>query len=876
SVIIQEDGSKKEYEVVGRFPLVDPWWKVCVKAIKMGSKYFVQEYPFYSLRTDIEENNRQIFSLFLKECGVPDCLKENFFTWLPTDTVLSFRNLVEKLEQFQVSHVKPGRSRSKTNDYDIFYYVSKSFAGKVVLVALTFPVILEFLPILLPRHFCCLLDMVSWQRKAEESNGADGEEADFQDEMLTKLDKILKNEPWKLGFSRKIVYKELKLSYCEATWAAFRQCDRLLWKIPELQKNALILYDKLKKQCREMGHTYEDQDELACFVSKDMSIEHVWQSLKFLKDQEIVIREKKLVFLRHLYNSEKDIAMYIGRLLSNHTWKLDADVRKILNISETSRETVDSKITITQAHEMEHLKENNPDNQNGENHFLEKEVGSVSDTQIKREIDSDQVMAVEKICSNPVTIISGKGGCGKSTVVSCLFRHLKQMEKEVEAASKDFEEDLDASDEWNTLGHHWESENTYDKKLLNVLFTAPTGRAASLLSEKTKLPAYTLHQIICSFKSWRQSERAQPWKFSTVTVLIVDEGSLVSVHILSLILKLLCEHAQLAKLIILGDTRQLPSIDPGNMLADVFEGLKPRGFSVELRTNHRAESQLIVDNASRISHRQLPEFDEVLQVSAWNGEMTVPSPEKKFILIALPAGGNCDSMCVQAICDLQTAIKTLLKKGPGLEDAEQSQFIAFRRQDCNLINELCCQHYSNHLTRDHKKRLSFQIGDKISCMRNTYLKDLLPGCGFGEGSNGHGETTITAGAAEDDRRLCNGDIFFITGDVEIDKQRLLTISSTCGSTFTVKYKALKKLCHIKHAWARTIHTFQGSEEKTVVYVVGHPGRQHWQHVYTAVTRGRCRVYVVAEELHLRRAVTNKNMPRKTRLQRFLREVIAET
>lgn len=70
--------------------------------------------------------------------------------------------------------------------------------------------------------------------------------------------------------------------------------------------------------------------------------------------------------------------------------------------------------------------------------------------------------------------------------------------------------------------------------------------------------------------------------------------------------------------------------------------------------------------------------------------------------------------------------------------------------------------------------------------------------------------------------------------------------------------------------------FQGSEEKTVVYVVGNPGRQHWQHVYTAVTRGRCRVYIIAEELHLRRAVTNKNMPRKTRLQRFLREAITET
>ncbi|NWU65228.1 HELB helicase, partial [Pterocles burchelli] len=871
AVVIQEDHSKKEYEVVGRFPLVDPWWRVNVKAKKIGSKYFVQGYPSYFLRTDIEENNRQVFSLFLKECAVPEDFKEKFFTWLPMESVLSFRNLEEKLNQFQVSRLQTGRKQGDSKDYDVFYYVLKSLAGKAVLVALTYPMILEFLPILLPRHFCCLLNMVCWQRKTEENNGTDGEEVHFQDKMLIKLDEILKNEPWKLGFSR-ITYRELNLSYCEATWAAFSQCDHLLWKIPDLQKNALILYNQLKKRCREIGHTYEDQDELARFVSKDMSIEHAWQSLEFLKDQNVVIREKKLVFLPHLYKSEKDIAVYIGDLLSNSSWQLDVDVRKILGISEASREMVDNNINVTQAHEMEHLKENSQNNHNCDSHYPEKEVGSMSGTQSKAEVDLDQVNALEKICSNPVTIISGKGGCGKSTIVSCLFRHLKQMEKEVEAASKDFEEDLDASEEWNTFDHHWESENMYTKKILNVLFTAPTGRAASLLSEKTKLPAYTLHQVIYSFKSWKQSAQVQPWKFSTVTVLIVDEGSLVSVHILSLVLKLLCEHAQLAKLIILGDTRQLPSIEPGNMLPDIFEGLKSRGFSVELRTNHRAESQLIVDNASRISHRKLPEFDEVLKVPGWNEEMTMPSPEKKFILIALPVGGGCDN--------LQTAINTLLKKGPGLQDAKQSQFIAFRRQDCDLINELCCQHYSNHLTRDGKNRLLFQINDKISCMRNTYLKDVLPDCGFREDPNHHecknGETTLATETAEEGKRLCNGDIFFITGDAEVDKQRLLTISSTYGSTFTVRYKALKKLCRIKHAWARTIHTFQGSEEKTVVYVVGNPGRQHWQHVYTAVTRGRCRVYVIAEEMHLRRAVMNRSVPRKTRLQRFLREAITET
>ncbi|NXX91958.1 HELB helicase, partial [Centropus bengalensis] len=872
AVVIQEEHSKKEYEVVGRFPLIGPWWRVYVKAKKMGLKYFVQGYPSYFLRTDIEENSRQVFSLFLKECGVPDDFKEKFFAWLPMDSMLNFGNLEEKLNQFQVSHLKTGNKQRDTKDCDIFYYISKSFAGKAVLVALTFPMILEFLPILLPRHFCYLLDKVRWQRRSEENNGTNGEEVCLQDEMLTKLDEILKNEPWKLGFSR-MTYRELNLSYCEATWAAFCQCEHLLQKIPDLQKNALLLYDQLKKQCRQMGHTYEDQDELARFVSKDMSIEHAWQSLEFLKDHHVVIKEKKLVFLPHLHKSEKDIARYVGDLLSNHPWQLNVDVRKILNGSETSREMVDNKDNNgTQACEMQHLKESGLDNHNGENEFPEKEVGSASGTQSKAEADLDQLTAVEKMCSNPVTIISGKGGCGKSTIVSCLFRHLKQMEKEVEAASKDFEEDLDASEEWNTFGDHLESEDVGTQKILNVLFTAPTGRAASLLSEKTKLPAYTLHQIIYSFRSWRQSERIEPWKFSTVTILIVDEGSLVSVHILSLVLRLLCEHAQLAKLIILGDTRQLPSIDPGNMLADMFEGLKSRGFSVELRTNHRAESQLIVDNASRISQRKYPEFDEVLEVPDWNEEMRMPSPEKKFVLIDLPPGRGCHG--------LQKAIKTLLKKGPGLQDAKQSQFIAFRRQDCDLINELCCQHYSNHAIRDHKNRLLFQTDDKISCTRNTYLKDLLPDHVFREDPFHHeckrGERPLSTEPAEEGKRLCNGDIFFITGDVEIDKERLLTISSTYGSAYTVRYKALKKLCHIKHAWARTIHTFQGSEEKTVVYVVGNAGRQHWQHVYTAVTRGRCRVYVIAEVMHLKRAITSKNMPRKTRLQRFLREAIAGT
>lgn len=72
----------------------------------------------------------------------------------------------------------------------------------------------------------------------------------------------------------------------------------------------------------------------------------------------------------------------------------------------------------------------------------------------------------------------------------------------------------------------------------------------------------------------------------------------------------------------------------------------------------------------------------------------------------------------------------------------------------------------------------------------------------------------------------------------------------------------------------TVFASQGSEENTVVYVVGKAGRQHWQHVYTAVTRGRSRVYVIAQESELRRAIWKRSFPRKTRLKHFLQKKLS--
>ncbi|CAO2582211.1 DNA helicase B [Lemmus lemmus] len=682
----------------------------------------------------------------------------------------------------------------------------------------------------------------------------------------------------------------MKLLSCEASWTAFSQCPSLLQLMTTLQKNALVIYSKLKQTCREDGHTCVEVKDLTSAVSEYMPFQEACDSLEFMRNLNVVTYEKDRVFLSELYQAEQDIASSICELMNRPPWRLQVDVKHVLALICNGKPKDSESIEAMEGGEpeeagLEQSESISPQNsgdcvRNDDGHEMNVEINDVP-------LDQDQVAALEMICANAVTVLSGKGGCGKTTIVSHLFKHVEQLEeKEVLQACKDFEEDRDASEEW--LAFPKQSPAAEDKAV-EVLLTAPTGKAAGLLRQKTDLPAYTLYQVNYSFYFWKKLKGDKAWKFSTVRVLVVDEGSLVSVGIFRSVLKLLCEHAKLSKLIILGDIRQLPSIEPGNMLQDVFETLRSRGCAIELKTNHRTESQLIVDNATRISRRQFPEFDAELNISD-NPTLPISIQDKTFIFVRLPEeAGNSQAPKGEHRANLYSAIKALLQ-GKDFENAKASQFIAFRRQDCDLINDCCAKHYTDHLIRDHKKKLIFSVDDKICCTRNAYLADLIPD--KEQKANGKGSDAAPSDAAssgdppsnfeimqdfENDIRLCNGEIFFITGDktdVTFQAKRLLTISNEAGLEVTVDFNKLMRHCQIRHAWARTVHTFQGSEENTVAYVLGKAGRQHWQHVYTAVTRGRSRVYVIAQESELKSAIRKRSFPRKTRLKHFLQKQLS--
>ena len=295
----------------------------------------------------------------------------------------------------------------------------------------------------------------------------------------------------------------------------------------------------------------------------------------------------------------------------------------------------------------------------------------------KIKVDPDQTAAVKKIVENGVTVMSGKGGCGKTEVVSTIFMDPPKPEKEdfpeiddtdctemvgMENQNSDVKSDsthnsvekevTDVKPEFNDTVKEMEpvascsktkplmlsplrrnvqfvtppsspfkasgdgfatptknearNENDQtpskspgkaknDEPAPDILMTAPTGKAANLLGKRTGVKAYTMHQVIYSYFGWKkmlkqlemENKPKTEWQFSDVEVWVVDECSLVSVRPFSTLLGMLQDNAQLQKMVLLGDIHQLPSVEPGNFLEDVYKALDKYGLAIKLTKNYR-------------------------------------------------------------------------------------------------------------------------------------------------------------------------------------------------------------------------------------------------------------------------------------------------
>ena len=366
---------------------------------------------------------------------------------------------------------------------------------------------------------------------------------------------------------------------------------------------------------------------------------------------------------------------------------------------------------------------------------------------------------------------------------------------------------------------------------LDVVLTAPTGRAAQRMSEITGKEAKTIHRLPEAERTGEERMRfarnaRNPIEADAV---IVDELSMVDTILFSALLDALPIGC---RLVMVGDSDQLPPVGAGNVLHDLIQSeLLP---VVELNEVFRqAMESLIVTNAHRVVVGEMPELHRV---------------DKDFFHMERSSGLQTAKDIVDLYCNR-------LPKAYGYNAIKDIEVLCpSRKGDTGTMN-------LNHLLQDainppakgkgewKLQNRVFREGDKVMQIKNDY--NLLWTKGKEEGSG-----------------IFNGDIGILT---KVDRVRGILTIDFDGRTAVYPPENLKNL---ELAYAVTVHKSQGSEfEAVIMPVIDIPPQLCYRNLfYTAVTRARTRMITIGREQQIAAMVANdKKIRRFSALSYFLEE-----
>jgi exodeoxyribonuclease V alpha subunit len=352
---------------------------------------------------------------------------------------------------------------------------------------------------------------------------------------------------------------------------------------------------------------------------------------------------------------------------------------------------------------------------------------------------------------------------------------------------------------------------------MKVALAAPTGRAAKRLSESTSREAKTIHRLL--EMGYDPSGKAvfgrNEHELLEHGVIIVDEASMIDVFIMEALLLAIKPGA---RIVIIGDADQLPSVGAGNVLRDIIES----GRFATVRLNEifrQAQQSLIIMNAHRINTGEMPALDvkdNDFFFMKREGEYSIARTIVELCQTRLPRKyGDMARYGTQVTCPSR-------KGESGTENLNLLLQAALNPPDVRL--------------REYKFReVVFREGDKVMQTRNNY--DL----GWTRESDG-----------KEGSGVFNGDIGIIEEINFPDKSMMILFDDrrVCYD-FTI-------LEDIEHAYAVTVHKSQGSEYPIVIIPVGNSPQMLLTRnlLYTAVTRAQNMVILVGQEAVVERMVEN--------------------
>lgn len=369
-----------------------------------------------------------------------------------------------------------------------------------------------------------------------------------------------------------------------------------------------------------------------------------------------------------------------------------------------------------------------------------------------------------------------------------------------------------------------------------VFLAAPTGRAAKRMSEVTGEEAKTIHRMLQV--DWDENDspvftrnEGNPLECDTV---VIDELSMVDVNVFEGVLHALPLGC---RLILVGDSDQLPSVGPGNVLGDLIASeLFP---TVQLREIFRQSMEsLIVTNAHRIVEGQMPELSVKTNdffFMPYNDPVILSETVKDLCCRRLPnTYGYSPVADIQVLC-------------PG------------RKGELGTMNlNKVLREAINPPSQDKKQHelygTVFREGDKVMQIKNDYN---LP-WSKDDGSMGEG--------------VFNGDMGVITG---IDKAG--GIMKVRMDDRDVSYDFDKAASELEHAYAVTVHKSQGNEFSAVIIPLYScaPQLAYRNLLYTGVTRAKNLLILIGRRQTIQNMVANDRKTRRyTGLQTFLLDEVS--
>ena len=388
----------------------------------------------------------------------------------------------------------------------------------------------------------------------------------------------------------------------------------------------------------------------------------------------------------------------------------------------------------------------------------------------KLALAQSQMVAVRIALASKMLVITGGPGVGKTTLVNSILKILLA-------------------------------------KSITIALCAPTGRAAKRLSESTGLEAKTIHRLLETDPRTGRFRRDEEAPLDC-DLLVVDETSMVDVPLMRALLRALPDQAAL---LLVGDVDQLPSVGPGQVLADIIaSGAVPVVRLTEV-FRQAAESRIIV-NAHRINQGLMPDL-----IRAKSGDFY-------FVGAADPEDGVGKVLAV---------VQERIPKRFGLNPIRDIQVLCpmnrggLGARSLNIELQKALNPPGD--IRIERFGWTFCPGDKVMQVENDYDKDVF-----------------------------NGDLGIVSA---IDLEEGQLVADFDGRKVTYGFGELDELVL---AYATTIHKSQGSEYPAVVIPLT---TQHYPMlqrnlVYTGVTRGKRLVVLVGQRKALAIAVKGAQTRRR--------------